>query len=371
MNNSDNSLSYSSSGVDYETLDPAKKLSQLEAKKTTLNLTEKGFKEIEQSRGETAFVWDMGDFYMASVLECLGSKNLVADEVRKFTGKTHYDAIAQDTVAAVVNDLVAVGASPLVVNAYFSLGDAKWLEDKQRTEDLIHGWAGACNLAGATWGGGETPSIKGVTYPDKINLAGSAVGIIKPKERLTLGDKLESGDSIILIESNGIHANGISLARAVAEKLPEGYKSQMENGESFGKELLKPSYIYAKLVSRLFEEGVDIHYMVNITGHGFRKIMRANKNFTYQINLLPKVQEEFKFIQEKSNLSDSEMYGTFNMGAGFAIFVPKDQAQKVVQIAASGIGFQALDAGEVMDGEKKVILKEKNITYSSESLGVR
>ncbi len=362
--------SYSKSGVVYEIMDPVKKLSQQKAKETSSNLEHLGFKEIKESRGETAYVWDQGEYYMASVLECLGSKNLVADETREITGKTYYDAIAQDTVATAVNDLVSVGAQPLVINAYFSLGDSNWLSDKQRTKDLIDGWANACNLSGATWGGGETPTIKGVTYPETINLAASAVGIINPKERLVLGEKLQDGDSIVLIESNGIHANGVTLARQIAEKLPEGYGTKIGDGELFGDALLKPTHLYSKVISALFEGGINIHYIVNITGHGFRKLMRADRDLTYVIEQIPPKSPLFEFIQKQSGISDEEMYGTFNMGAGLGLFIPKDQAEKASEII-SNQGLKSWLAGEVQNGEKKVVIKPLDITFSSESLEVR
>lgn len=363
-------ISYASTGVDYSTMDPVKKLAQEAGLQTAKNLTEAGFKEIQESRGETAFVWEQGDIYMAHVLECLGSKNLVADEVRKFSGKTHYDAIAQDTVATAVNDIIAVGAKPLVVNAYFSLGDSNWLNDRERTADLISGWARACDLSGTTWGGGETPTIKGVTYPETINLAASCVGIISPKERLVLGEKLVAGDRILLVESSGIHANGVSLARAIAVKLPEGYASKLPSGVSFGEALLAPTHLYARLIQDVFELGVDIHYLVNVTGHGWRKLMRASKNLSYILEQTPPVDPLFNFIQKHSGNSDKEMYSNFNMSTGFAIFVKEADVNKVITVGEKN-NLKIWNAGFVENGEKQVVIKPKNITFKGDSLQVR
>lgn len=370
MQSSKKGISYASTGVDYSTMDPVKKLAQEAGEQTAKNLEEAGFKEIHQSRGETAFVWEQGSYYMAHVLECLGSKNLVADEVRKFSGKTHYDAIAQDTVATAVNDLVAVGAKPLVVNAYFSLGDSNWLNDQPRTADLISGWANACNLSGATWGGGETPTIKGVTFPETINLAASCVGIINPKTRLVLGEKLSPGDRILLVESSGIHANGVSLARAIAAKLPEGYATKLSDGVSFGETLLAPTYLYAKLVQDIFELGIDIHYMVNVTGHGWRKLMRASKSLSYVLEQIPPVQGVFDFIQQHCGNSDEEMYSNFNMGTGFAIFVKEADVDKVIS-AGKKNNLKVWNAGFVQDGEKQVVIGPKKIVFKGDSFQVR
>lgn len=363
-------LSYESSGVKYSSMDPVKKIAQQSAKATSSNLEKFGFKEISQSRGDSAYVWDEGDSYKAFVMEGLGTKNLVADETRKITGKTYYDAIAQDVVAASTNDLLVVGAQPMVVNAFWGLGKSEWLDDEERTHDLVEGWAKACNLAGASWGGGETPTHQGIVYPEVIDLGSACVGIVKPKDRLTLGVKLQAGDSIIFIESSGIHANGLTLARKIAEALPKGYATELKDGRIYGEALLTPAHIYAKAISRLFDKGINIHYMANITGHGFRKIMRAREKFTYVIENLPEVDELFSFVQEKSGMSDEDMYGTFNMGAGFAIMLPQDQAEKAVEIIKES-GFKAWIAGKVEEGEKQVIIKPLEITFKSESLNIR
>jgi phosphoribosylformylglycinamidine cyclo-ligase len=363
-------ITYSQTGVNYQAMDPVKILAQMRAKETAENLNRFGIQEIGESRGESAYVWEEQDAYKAFVIEGLGTKNLIADAVRKFTGKTHYEAIAQDTVAMIVNDLIIVGADPQVVNAYFAVGKSEWFQDEQRSKDLVEGWAKACNMAGAVWGGGETPTLKDIISPETIDLGGAAIGIIKPKERLTLGEKLQNGDAIILIESSGIHANGTTLARTIASQLPDGYKTPLSDGKTFGESLLKPTHIYAKLVGSIFSEGVDIHYMVNITGHGWRKLMRAKKDFSYVIDNAPEPQPLFNFLQEHSGNDDTEMYGNFNMGAGFAIFANTKDAEKIVSIAEKN-NLKAWKAGVVETGERQVVIKSKNIIFKGESLQVR
>lgn len=363
-------LTYVSSGVDYNRMDPVKRMAQNLAKQTSKNLTIPGFKVIEDSRGEAAFVWEEQDSYRALVIEGLGTKNLVADAMYQITGKSYYLELAQDTVAAIANDIIVVGAKPQVVTAYFGLGSSKWLDNQQRTKDLLEGWAKACNLAGVTWGGGETPTLGGIINPETIDLAGSGIGIIKPKMRLTLGGKLTEGDVIVLISSSGIHANGITLARKVAEKLPEGYATKLTDGTSYGETLLKPTHLYTNLVQDLFDQGVNIHYLVNITGHGWRKLMRAKSPYNYIINNIPTPQEVFDFIQKNAQVSDEEMYGNFNMGAGFAIFLPEDQVKKAQEII-NDHNLKSWKAGWLEKGEKQVIIKPKNITFKGESLGVR
>ncbi len=365
-----NPLSYSSSGVNYNNLDKIKRLAQTSALETSKNIESSGFKALDQSRGETAFVWDEGDSYKALVIESLGTKSTIASEVLQKTNKSFFGEIAQDTVAMIVNDLIVVGAKPLVVNAYFGLGNSDWLLEGDKGEDLITGFAKACDLSNAVWGGGETPSLTGIVNENSIDLAGSAVGIINPKDRLVLGEKIQDGDAIIFIESNGIHANGISLLRKIADELPERYQTKLPSGTTLGESVLRPTHIYAKAIENLFNEGINIHYLSNITGHGFRKIMRAKEEFSYVIEILPEVDELFKFIQENSGMSDEDMYGTFNMGAGFAIILPETESEKAAEIITDA-GFKAILAGHVEQGEKQVIVKPLNITFKSESLNIR
>lgn len=362
--------SYQASGVDYSKMDPIKILAQKAAKATGKNLKYFGHQEMIASRGESAYVWEEDDAYRSLVIEGLGTKNLVADAVRKYSGKTHYDTIAQDTIAMIVNDLIVVGAMPQVVNAYFAVGDSNWLSDEERAHDLITGWAKACDDIGATWGGGETPTLKGIVNPETIDLGGSAIGIIKPKANLVLGDKLSAGDAIILVESSGVHANGISLVRKIANDLPEGYQTKLSDGTTFGEAVLTPTHLYVDLIRKLFDAGIEINYMMNITGHGWRKLMRASKEFSYVINEVPPVQPVFNFIQQQTANDDAEMYGNYNMGAGFAIYVPAKFSAKVVEIADT-VGFKAWNAGKVQAGPRKIEIKSKGIVLEGDSLKVR
>ena len=364
------SITYSHVGDNYETKDPIKKLAQSAARKTGKNLKRNGFEEVSDSRGESAFVWSQGNVLMASVIEGLGTKNLIADITRKITGKSYYDIIGHDTVATIINDLITVGAKPLAVHAYWAIEDNEWLQDKKRMTDLINGWKNACNLSGAAWGGGETATLKQIVIPNVCELAGSAVGIISPTKNLIADKKLKPGDKIILLQSNGINANGISLARAVAKKLKKGYATKLPNGKIYGEALLTKTNIYAKLVQDLLKNKIDIHYISNITGHGLRKIMRSRQNYTYVIEEIFEPQEIFKFIQQHANLSNYEMYQTFNMGMDYALFIPDKDIQKSRDIIKRN-KFVSIDAGYIEKGKKQVIIKPKNIIFKSNTLSIR
>lgn len=363
-------LTYQKSGVNYAKIDPLKVLAQEMAKKTSKNINLAGFKELPESRGESAYVVDCGDFYLASITECLGTKALVADEMYRITGKTYYDQIAQDTIAMAVNDIITVGARPISIHAYWATGNSDWFNDKQRMKDLVNGWKKACDLSGVSWGGGETPALNGVINPNTIDLAASCVGIIKPKNRLILGKKLQVGDAIIFLESSGIHANGLSLARKLAKQLSSGYATKIGNNLDYGEALLKPTIIYAKLIEALFIARVDLHYISNITGHGWLKLMRYPKSFTYRINQLPPVPLVLKFIVKQCKLSPQEAYSTFNMGVGIAIFIPEKDVRKTLLISKK-VGIKAFIAGRVEVGKRQVIIEPLNIVYKGEDFILR
>jgi phosphoribosylformylglycinamidine cyclo-ligase len=363
-------ITYSEVGDNYDTKDPIKIHAQKAAFETGKNLLKHGFEEFSDSRGESAYVWQQGDIYMAAVAEQLGTKNLVADETRKITGKTYYDSIAHDTVATIINDLVTVGAQPLVLHAYWAIENNDWLADEERMTDLINGWKSACDLAGASWGGGETPTLKGIIEPNTVALGGSAIGIVSSKKRLLTDKNIKQGDRILFLKSTGINANGLSLSRAIAKKLPKGYATKMETGELYGEAILTPTNIYAKLIQDMLDANIELHYISNITGHGLRKIMRARADFTYIIEKLFEPQELFLFMQKHANLSDYEMYDEFNMGQDYALFLPEKDIKKAQEIIRKN-DFESLDAGYVESGERKVVLKPKEITFTGESLKVR
>jgi phosphoribosylformylglycinamidine cyclo-ligase len=362
-------ITYSQVGDNYNTKDPIKKLAQTAAKKTSANLLHHGFKEISDTRGESAYVWKQGNVLMASVVEGLGTKNLVADEMRKITGKTYYEIIGHDTVATIINDLITVGAIPLVIHAYWAIENNDWLQDQERMQDLINGWRKACDLAGVSWGGGETPTLKGIIVPDTIDLGGSAIGIIKKKQLIT-DNKLKEGDRILLLRSNGVNANGISLTRAIVNKLPKGYATKLPNGQMYGEAILHKTNIYAKLLQELFSAGIDIHYISNITGHGLRKIMRARQNFRYVLEDICEPQELFIFIQKHAGLTDYEMYETYNMGMDYALFLPESHIKKTQSIIKKN-KFESIDAGYVEKGKRQVLIQPKKIIFKGETLNLR
>jgi phosphoribosylformylglycinamidine cyclo-ligase len=366
----DTPLTYDQAGVNYDLIDPLKVAAQRAAAATAGHLSVHGFTEVKASRGESAYVVDVGPFYLASIVECLGSKALVADEMKALTGKSYYAGIAQDTIAMAVNDLITVGATPLVVQAYWAAGGSDWFSDAQRAQALVEGWKTACDVCGVAWGGGETPALAGIVETGRIDLAASCTGIVSPKSRLSVGDALAPGDAIVLLASSGIHANGLSLARKLVERLPQGYLTEVAPGLSYGEALLAPTTLYSPVTEALAKAGVAMHYCANITGHGWRKLLRHPSALTYRIHSVPAVPPVLAFIQQHAHQDDREAYSTLNMGAGFALFVPAGDAERAVAIARAQ-GVEALVAGTVEAGPKQVLIEPIGVRFSDDDLQLR
>jgi phosphoribosylformylglycinamidine cyclo-ligase len=363
-------LSYDQAGVDYDLIDPLKVAAQRAAAATGAHLATHGFGEETASRGESAYVVDVGPFYLASIVECLGSKALVADEMRKLTGRTYYDAIAQDTIAMAINDLITVGATPLVVQAYWAAGGSDWFADRERSQALVAGWKRACDICRVAWGGGETPALAGIVADGRIDLAASCTGIINPKTRLSVGDALAPGDAVVLLASSGIHANGLSLARKLVERLPQGYLTEVAPGLSYGDALLAPTVLYSPVTEALHAAGITPHYCANITGHGWRKLLRHPAAHTIRIHAVPEPTTVLQFIQRHAHQDDREAYGTFNMGAGFALFVKQADAERTVEVARAQ-GIEALVAGRVETGPKRLVIEPLGVEFGEDALQLR
>jgi phosphoribosylformylglycinamidine cyclo-ligase len=355
---------YRSAGVDYETLDAGKRSALSEALATSGLLAAAGGRALDESRGEPAFVFEAGGRLMAFVVEGLGTKSIIARQVDEELGVNAFGNVAYDTVAAIVNDLCCVGALPLVVNAYFATGASDWYSRQERHEDLLAGWREACVDAGATWGGGESPSLPGLVSTADIELAGSAVGLVPEGREAILGAELGAGDEIVLVASSGLHANGSSLARAIAGRLPQAYGTPLPSGRRFGEALLDRSVLYAGLVRSLVASPVEVHYLSHITGHGLLKLMRPRRELTYRVNWLPEVPEVLSFLAEQADMAPAAAYTTFNMGCGFAVYCAAGAGQEVVRLATE-LGLSAAVAGVVEDGPRRVVLEPVDVVYDS------
>jgi len=357
---------YADSGVDYATLDAGKRSAVDVAFGTSALLAARGGSVFDASRGEPAFVFSFGGRTYAFVLEGLGTKSIIAREVEKSLGASVFANVAYDTVAAIVNDLCCVGALPLVVNAYFATGSSDWYVNRDRADALLQGWRRACNDAGSTWGGGESPMLPELVSTQDIELAGAAVGVTADGREPILGEALTAGNEIVFIASSGLHANGASLARMVADDVltDRRYDTVMADGRTFGEALLEPTIMYAGLVKSLLGAEVPVTYLSHITGHGFLKLMRPLRPLTYRITDLLPVPPVLEFLVESAEMSPQAAYSTFNMGVGYAVYCERGTGASVVEIAR-GLGLEARVAGHVETGPRQVIVEPLSLTFQS------
>jgi len=364
-------LDYKTAGVNYDVLDTFKRACQKLACQTAGNLARHGLSEPAGIRGESCYILETSQAYIAHVEEALGTKGLVADAMYKLTGQSFYANVAIDNVSTIVNDLATSGALPITVAMYAALGDADYLADARRATDLAEGFAEGCRRSGAAWAGGETQVLKGMVNPETIILGGSAMGMICPKIHYISGD-VRNGDAIVFVASSGVQTNGLTLCRALADRMEQGYLTPLADDRPYGESLLDPSVIYVRLIEACQKAGITLHYAVHMTGHGWRKLMRLEAPFVYKIETIGTPQPVFEAIADAASLSPAEMYGTFNMGVGFALYVSPQDAPRVLT-AAEETGYTAWLAGTVQaqNGRKAVEIAPLEIVYDEASLKIR
>ncbi len=248
----------------------------------------------------------------------VGSKVLVAE----LAGEYH--TIGIDCVAMNVNDLICIGLDPVAFVDYLASSEPLPVSV---IEQIGEGLREGCRQAGIPILGGETailPDIIKRTKDIGLDLAGTAVGTTKPSQLID-GKRIQPGDVIFGIASNGLHSNGFSLAR---KTILSKYKiaDKMPWGATVADELLRPTRIYVSQFRALREAGVDLKGVAHITGSGFRKILRLGP-FAYKIDQLPKLPEVFTLIKEIGAIEWKEMFTTFNNGIGLIIIASQDDKQ--------------------------------------------
>ncbi len=267
-----------------------------------------------------------------------------------------HDTIGIDCVAMCVNDVICAGAKPLFFLDYIACG--KNIPEKIAT--IVKGIADGCVESGCALVGGETAEHPGMMPEEEYDLAGFTVGIVDEKKILDKKN-VKSGDVIIGLASTGVHSNGFSLVRKVfdidnADVLSQ-YKEEL-NGKTLGEALLEPTQLYVKPILKLLEE-VDVHSISHITGGGFYE----NLPRAYGDNLNANIQKGswevlpiFKLIQEKGNISEHDMFNTYNMGIGMAVIVDKNDVEKTISVLKE-TGIKACVIGEMSEGDHSVVIQ--------------
>jgi len=242
-----------------------------------------------------------------------------------------HKTIGQDLVAMCVNDILVQGAEPIFFLDYFACGK---LNVKQAS-DVIEGIAFGCELAGCSLVGGETAEMPGMYQSEEYDLAGFCVGVVE-KDKIIDGSSVNEGDTVIGLASSGPHSNGYSLIRKLIEK----EKLDLNNfcgDKIFSEVLLEPTRIYVKSILALNQE-INIKAMAHITGGGLTenipRVLPRHLAVNLQKNAWQK-QEIFDWLKSKGNLSDHEMYKTFNCGIGMVLIIDDKDSDQAIKILSS------------------------------------
>lgn len=264
------------------------------------------------------------------------------------------DTVGIDCVAMCVNDIICSGAKPIYFLDYIACGK----NVPERIADIVKGVCVGCVASGAALIGGETAEMPGFYPENEYDLAGFAVGIVD-KDKIIDNKKTAVGDVLIALPSSGVHSNGFSLIRRIIEKnsldINEKYVSL--SGRTLGEALLEPTRIYVGAVTALLEE-VEVHGISHITGGGFYENIPRSipdglgaKIDSSVVRVLP----IFDIIKREGNISEHDMYNTFNMGVGMSVTVKKEEAQKALSVLKEA-GEDAYIIGEIVKSDEKVIL---------------
>lgn len=286
----------------------------------------------------------------------VGTKLLVAEMLDK------YDTVGIDCVAMNVNDVLCVGATPAIFVDYLAVEKL----NPEVVEQIARGLAEGAKQAGVAIVGGELAQIRemirGIGEGKGFDLVGTCVGFVHP-QKIVVGQNLQKGDVIIGLASNGIHSNGLTLARRIFFDIAKWSPTQFvsEFGCTVGEELLKPTRIYVKPVLELTKR-VPVKALVHITGGGFLNLLRVQTPCEFVIDSLPETSPIFAMIQKLGQVSDEEMFATFNMGVGFCVAAAPEDADKAVDILRSQ-GERAQVIGHIGEiGERMVRIPERKLT---------
>ncbi len=303
---------YREAGVDIDL--EAEAISALVGK---LTFRREGRYRMVSPAGHYAGFIECGRHVLALTVDGVGTKMKVADRLEDWT------TVGIDCMAMNVNDLYVMNIEPVAFVDYIAADSLSVEKMAQIGAGLNEG----ARQANVTIVGGETATLKGLV--NGLDLAGTCLGI-QEKEKVICGDRIRPGDAVIGVPSSGIHSNGLSLARAIVERL-DAWDERLSSGRTIVRELLVPTRIYAEAL--VVAAATEVHGMCHITGGGllnFRRLSRYGFDIT---DPLPP-HEIFTWLQEMGGVGTVEMYRTFNMGMGYAFVVPEASIDAVLSRVA-------------------------------------
>ena len=283
------------------------------------------------------------DPVLVSGTDGVGTKLKIAIDSAK------HDSVGIDLVAMCVNDLVVQGAEPLFFLDYFATGKLSVAEAR----DVVAGIAEGCRQAGCALIGGETAEMPGMYKPGDYDLAGFAVGAVE-RDQIVTGDKVAPGDRLLALSSSGVHSNGFSLVRRIAEGAGVGYSDSapFDADKTLAEALLTPTRIYVKSCLAALSTG-GVHAMAHITGGGLLENLPRvlPRGVVAEVSLdawsPPPV---FAWLAEAGEVTRDEMLRTFNCGVGMVLAVNSQRADAVMA-ALREAGEEAFEIGGIVAAE--------------------
>jgi len=301
--------------------------------------------------------------YVALKADGVGTKILVAEAIQV------YDTIGIDAVAMTANDILCVGAKPILLVDYLAQNQENPTIHKQ----IVGGVQKGCEMAGAILVGGETATlgnmIHGYGKGYHFDLATACFGVFKKDKHTMTGEAIEAGDAIIGLKSSGLHSNGFLWVRPLLlkefnENAPYTIDSKTPSGLTLGEEMLKPTLIYAMPILKMIDE-IEVKAISHITGGAFRiKLLRiAHPGISFVLDSMPEPPWIFEEVRRKAKCSDEKLYEALNMGIGMCVVVPENEANKAINISEQ-YGFEACKIGYAKkDTESKVYIPSKQVVF--------
>jgi len=278
---------------------------------------------------------DFGSYALSLCTDSVGTKTLVAKEMRR------WDTIGIDCVAMNVNDMICIGAEPLAFVDYVAIEHY----DREVARQIGVGLNRGAALANVSIVGGEIAVVPEIVRD--LDLAGTCFGVVR-KSKIIDGRAIRAGDVIIGLPSTGLHSNGLTLARRLLQDAAITVFDRVGGGaRPWGEELLEPTAIYVRPVLRALRKA-RIHGMAHLTGGGLRNFVRLKRNVAFRIAEPLPPQPVFGVLQSLGGIEDREMYETYNMGMGFAMVAPEDDAKNVIRALRPDV--EAKVVGEVARG---------------------
>src|SRR5438876_2271886 len=321
---------YAEAGVSQD-----EKAAHIAALVSALTYRRRGFGRPLTKIGHFTVLVDFGAYALSVCTDSVGTKVLVAKEMRRG------DTTGIACVATNVNDMICVGAEPIAFVDYVAIESY----DREVARQIGVGLNRGAEMANVSIIGGEIAVVPELVR--EYDLAGTCFGVVL-KSKIVDGRAIRPGDVIVGLPSNGIHSNGLNLARRVLRDASLTVFDKVgESGRPWGEELLEPTAIYVRPVLRALRRA-KVHGMAHITGGGLRNLIRLKPKLEFRITDPLDPPPLFDELQALGGIEDQEMYQTFNMGMGFAVIAPEPEAKAVIRALRPEVNARVV--GEVVRG---------------------